>query len=56
LAVLFGNDYKSFSEKIANYGVENPLPATLYVSFNNEAELAVLKKLIYKYRDIISNV
>lgn len=56
LSVLFGDNHKALLDKFRSYGMDNPLPATLYVSFNDENELDILKKLVYKYRDVISNV
>lgn len=43
-------------ENFQKYGIENPLPATLYVIFNNEKEYETLKTTILPYKDIILNI
>lgn len=58
------DDALSFLEKkipnvIGNfekYGIDNPLPATLYVMFRNENEYESLKTVILKHKDIILNI
>ncbi len=43
---------KSFKK----YGIENPLPATLYVMFHNEQEYQVLRENIIQHKNIILNI
>lgn len=38
------------------YGIENPLPATLYVTVPNQKTYNIMKDIIIQYRDIIMNV
>ncbi len=38
------------------FGIENPLPATLYIMFDNEAEYEVLKSKILSHKHIILNI
>jgi len=38
------------------YGIDNPLPATLYVMFRNEEQYESLKSTILKHKDIILNI
>jgi len=38
------------------YGIDNPLPATLYVMFRNESQYESLKTIILKHKDIILNI
>lgn len=42
---------KSFEK----YGIKNPLPATVYVLFNNSEDYDKLKAVITLYEDIIAN-
>jgi len=37
------------------FGIDNPLPATLYVMFGNDAQYAALKSVILQHKDIILN-
>lgn len=37
------------------FGIENPLPATLYVMFDNDSKYTSLKNIILKNKDIILN-
>lgn len=37
------------------YGINNPLPATLYITFQNETDFEKLKTILINYRAIISN-
>lgn len=43
-------------ENFRRFGINNPLPATLYVMFDSDQQYQVLKQTIVEYRDIISNV
>ncbi|MBU0627083.1 hypothetical protein KKG31_00445 [Patescibacteria group bacterium] len=38
------------------YGISNPLPATLYVMFENEKQYESLKTVILKHKNIILNI
>jgi len=38
------------------FGIENPLPSTLYVMFHNEKEYNTMKDIIVKNKDIILNI
>jgi len=38
------------------FGVDNPIPATLYVMFSTQEQYDALKTIIIDYRDIITNV
>jgi cell division protein FtsX len=38
------------------FGVDNPIPATLYVMFSTQEQYDALKTIIVDYRDIITNV
>lgn len=37
------------------YGIENPLPPTLYVIFDNNEKYNKLKEIIKKYKDLVTN-
>ncbi len=41
---------------LEKYGIANPLPPTLYVTFRNQEDYEVLKSLIIRYDDIIMNL
>lgn len=43
-------------ENFKRFGINNPLPATLYVMFDSDQEYQALKKNIVNYKDVISNV
>lgn len=43
-------------ENFNRFGINNPLPATLYVMFGSDQEYQLLKSIIVDYKDIISNV
>jgi len=50
---------KKVPDVVANFqkfGIENPLPATLYVMFSTDAQYEAMKKVIIKHKDIILNV
>jgi len=38
------------------FGIENPLPSTLYVMFNNQKEYNIMKNIIIANKDIILNI
>jgi hypothetical protein len=42
-------------EKLQAVGIGNPLPATLYVTFSDESQLLLLKRILVPYRNIITN-
>lgn len=43
-------------ENFNRFGINNPLPATLYVMFGSDQEYQSLKSIIVDYKSIISNV
>jgi len=43
-------------ENFNRFGINNPLPATLYVMFGSDQEYQSLKNIIVDYKGIISNV
>lgn len=43
-------------ENFNRFGINNPLPATLYVMFGSDQEYQSLKEIIVDYKGIISNV
>lgn len=43
-------------DNFEKYGLENPLPPTMYVLFDNEREYRLLKDIVLKYEDIIINL
>jgi cell division protein FtsX len=43
-------------ENFNRFGINNPLPATLYVMFGSDQEYQSLKNIIVDYKSIISNV
>jgi len=43
-------------ENFKRFGINNPLPATLYVMFDNDQQYQILKNVIVDYKDVISNV
>jgi len=42
-------------ENFKRFGINNPLPATLYVMFDNDQQYQILKDTIISYKSIISN-
>lgn len=49
------NKLPEISKNFEEFGMENPLPATLYVMFTSHKEYEVLKTTILEYKDIILN-
>ncbi|HMY80816.1 MAG TPA: hypothetical protein PK048_03140 [Candidatus Absconditabacterales bacterium] len=45
----------SVLDSFQKYGIENPLPATVYVLFNNTQDYEKLKAVVTLYEDIITN-
>lgn len=43
-------------ENLEQYGIENPLPPTVYVMFRNQNEYETLKRIILKYEEVIVNM
>lgn len=43
-------------QSFKKYGIENPLPATLYVMFDNEDEYQLLRNSIMNHKNIILNI
>lgn len=50
------NKIPNVAENFARFGINNPLPATLYVMFADEKQYESLKSIIVNYKDIIANV
>jgi len=49
---------KKIPDVVSNFqkfGIENPLPATLYVMFDSDSKYESLKTIVLKYKDIILN-
>lgn len=44
------------TETFTKFGIENPLPPTLFVMFRSEEDYQKLKSIIVNYKDIIVNV
>ncbi len=44
------------TETFTKFGIENPLPPTLFVMFRSEEDYQTLKSIIVKYKNIIVNV
>jgi cell division protein FtsX len=43
-------------ETFEKYGIENPLPPTMYVQFRNEKDYVFLKEIVLEYEDVIKNL
>lgn len=43
-------------ENFEKYGIENPLPPTMYVQFNNEEEYERMKDIVLTHEDVIVNL
>jgi hypothetical protein len=43
-------------DNFSTFGIENPLPSTLYVMFRDKSEYEHLKTTLVKYKDIILNI
>lgn len=50
------NKLPEISKNFEEFGMDNPLPATLYVMFTSHKEYELLKTTILQYKDIILNV
>ncbi len=53
---FLSNKLPEISQNFEKFGIENPLPATLYVMFSSHKEYEILKTTIIKYKDIILNI
>lgn len=42
-------------QDLEKYGIENPLPATIYVTFETEDEFQIMKSVVMRYDDLIAN-
>lgn len=42
-------------QDLEKYGIENPLPATIYVSFDGEEEFQVVRSIVMRYESLIAN-
>jgi hypothetical protein len=43
-------------DNFKKFGIDNPLPATLYVMFSTDSQYEAMKTIIIKHKDIILNV
>ncbi len=50
------NKVPDITKNFDKFGIENPLPSTLYVMFNNQKEYNHMKDIIVKNKDIILNI
>lgn len=50
------NKMPEISSNFDKYGIENPLPPTLYVMFNSHKQYDSLKTTLLQYKDIILNI
>jgi len=50
-----GRRVPSVIESFEKYGIKNPLPATMYVLFNDIEQYDKLRKVVSMYEDIIAN-
>jgi len=41
---------------LEKYGIKNPLPATMYVTFSSKSEFTKLQEAMVNYKDIITNL
>lgn len=46
----------SILDDFQEYGLENPLPPTLYVLFSNEEQYQVMRSILVRYSGVISNI
>ncbi|MBO4204039.1 permease-like cell division protein FtsX [bacterium] len=46
---------QELSGNLERFGVENPLPATLYVTFHDQSQYEILQQTIDRYQGIILN-
>lgn len=50
------NKVPEITRNFDKFGIENPLPSTLYVMFNNKKEYNIMKNIIVTNKDIILNI
>ena len=50
------NKVPDITRNFDKFGIENPLPSTLYIMFNNQKEYNIMKNTILKNKDIILNI
>ena len=50
------NKIPEITKNFDKFGIENPLPSTLYVMFHNEKEYNTMKNIIVKNKDLILNI
>jgi cell division protein FtsX len=53
---VFENRVPWLAQTFESLQIDNPLPATLYVMFEDEQEYNILKNVILEYKDVIVNV
>jgi len=50
------NKIPEITNNFERFGINNPLPSTLYVMFNSKKEYNDMKDIIVKNKDIILNI
>ena len=50
-----GRKVPSVIESFTKYGIKNPLPATVYILFDDMQQYDTLRKVVTMYQDIIAN-
>lgn len=50
------NKIPEITKNFDKFGIDNPLPSTLYVMFDNKKEYNIMKDIIIKNKDIILNI
>ncbi len=50
------NKIPEITKNFDKFGIENPLPSTLYVMFDNEKEYNIMKDIIIENKDMILNI
>ncbi len=53
---ILENRLPNVIDNFEKYGIENPLPPTLYIQFKNEKDYSNLKDIVLKYEDVIINL
>ncbi|HRX64316.1 MAG TPA: hypothetical protein P5060_04400, partial [Candidatus Absconditabacterales bacterium] len=50
------NKIPEITENFDKFGIDNPLPSTLYIMFDNEKEYNIMKEVILKNKDMVLNI
>jgi len=50
------NKIPEITENFDKFGIDNPLPSTLYIMFYNEKEYNIMKEVILKNKDMVLNI